>query len=68
VFGAPKTERVHRPRFRKRREARAALFLAPRAPLRDDIEIFYNGQRRHSSIGCRKPQQARIDMTIRPAA
>ena len=59
-FGALKTEMVHRTRFRTRREARAALF--------EYIEIFYNRQRRHSSIGYRTPAQARMDMTIKIAA
>ena len=59
-FGALKTEMVHRTRFRTRREARAALF--------EYIEIFYNRQRRHSSIGYRTPAQARMDMTIKLAA
>lgn len=59
-FGALKTEMVHRTRFRTRREARAALF--------EYIEIFYNRQRRHSSIGYRTPAQARMDMTSKLAA
>ncbi|MEL6218309.1 MAG: IS3 family transposase [Pseudomonadota bacterium] len=59
-FGALKTEMVHRTRFRTRREARAALL--------EYIEIFYNRQRRHSSIGYRTPAQARMDMTIKLAA
>ena len=46
-FGVLKTEMVHRTRFRKRREARAAFF--------EYIEIFYNRQRRHSSVGYRTP-------------
>ncbi|MEO0624716.1 MAG: hypothetical protein AAF183_21300, partial [Pseudomonadota bacterium] len=41
-FGSPKTELVHHTRFQTRTEARRALFHASRAPLRDDIEIFYN--------------------------
>ncbi len=59
-FGALKTEMVHRTRFRTRREARAGLF--------EYIEIFYNRQRRHSSIGYRTPAQARMDMTSKLAA
>lgn len=59
-FGALKTEMVHQARFRTRREARAALF--------EYIEIFYNRQRRHSSIGYRTPAQARMDMTRKMAA
>ena len=41
-------------------EARATLF--------EYIEIFYNRQRCHSSIGYRTPAQARRDMTIAQAA
>lgn len=59
-FGALKTELVHRTRFRTRREAKAALF--------EYIEVFYNRQRRHSSVGYRTPAQARIDMTMANAA
>ncbi len=43
-----------------RREARAALF--------EYIEIFYNRQQRHSSIGYRTPAQARMDITVAQAA
>jgi putative transposase len=59
-FGALKTELVHRTRFRTRREAKAALF--------EYIEVFYNRQRRHSSVGYRTPAQARVDMTMADAA
>lgn len=59
-FGSLKNELVHRTRFRSRREAKAALF--------EYIAIFYNRQRRHSSIGYRTPEQARIDMTAAMAA
>ena len=59
-FGALKTEMVHRSRFRTRREARAALL--------ENIENFYNRQRRYSSIGYRTPAQARMDMTSKLAA
>ena len=53
-FSLLKTEMVHRTKFHTRREAKAALF--------EYIEIFYNRQRRHSSIGYRTPAQARMDM------
>jgi transposase InsO family protein len=53
-FDSLKTELVHRTRFRSRREAKAALF--------EYIAIFYNRRRRHSSIGYRTPEQARVDM------
>jgi transposase InsO family protein len=59
-FGSLKTELVHRTRFATRREARAALF--------EYIEIFYNRQRRHSSIGYRTPEQAKMDITVAQAA
>lgn len=59
-FGSLKTEMVHRAHFRTRREAKAALF--------EYIAIFYNRQRRHSRIGYRTPEQARIDMTRAKAA
>lgn len=42
-FGSLKRELVHRVRFASRQEARAALF--------DWIEVWYNRQRRHSSLG-----------------
>ena len=59
-FGSMKTELIHRIGFKTRREARAALF--------EYIEIFYNRQRRHSTIGYRTPHQARLDMEPKMAA
>lgn len=59
-FGSLKNELVHRTRFATRRQARAALF--------EYIEIFYNRRRRHSSIGYRTPEQARMDFTMAHAA
>ena len=59
-FGSMKGEIKHRTRFATRREAKAALF--------DYIEVFYNHQRRHSSIGYRTPAQARMDITVAKAA
>ena len=59
-FSSLKTEMVHRVHFQTRREARAALF--------EYIEIFYNRQRRHSSIGYRTPAQAKMDMMAKMAA
>ena len=59
-FGSSKTELVHRTQFASRRDAKAALF--------EYIAIFYNRRRRHSSIGYRTPEQARIDMTRAMAA
>uniref|UniRef100_UPI0036F1D8A9 IS3 family transposase n=1 Tax=Parasedimentitalea psychrophila TaxID=2997337 RepID=UPI0036F1D8A9 len=47
-FFAPlKKELVHRQRFRTRAQAKAAIF--------EYIEVFYNRQRRHSSIGYKTP-------------
>ncbi len=59
-FGSLKNELVHRVWFCSRHEARAALF--------EYIAIFYNRHRRHSSIGYRTPEQARIDMNRAMAA
>jgi transposase InsO family protein len=59
-FGSLKTELVHQTHFRTRRDAKAALF--------EYIEVFYNRQRRHSSVGYRTPAQARIDITMAQAA
>lgn len=59
-FSSLKTEMGHRAKFQTRREAKAALF--------EYIEIFYNRQRRHSSIGYRTPAQARMDMMTKMAA
>jgi len=46
-FGTLKTELVYFSRFRTRAEAREAIF--------DYIEIFYNRQRRHSTLGYLSP-------------
>ena len=59
-FGSLKNELVHRVHFKTREEAKAALF--------EYIEIFYNRQRLHSSIGYRTPAQARLDMEVKMAA
>ncbi|MTI00408.1 hypothetical protein E1297_30845 [Roseibium sp. RKSG952] len=59
-FAALKTEMVRRTRFRTRREADATLF--------EYIEIAYNRQRRHSSIGYSTPAQARMGLAITMAA
>ena len=55
VFASLKTEQVHHSRYRTRNEARAALF--------DYLEVFYNRQRLHSSLGYRTPAEARTEMT-----
>ena len=48
-FASLKKELVHDAGFATRAEARAALF--------EYIEVFYNGQRRHSSLGYVSPAQ-----------
>ena len=53
-FASLKKERTHHARFRTREEAKAAVF--------DYIEVFYNRQRLHSSLGYRTPAEARADM------
>ena len=47
LFSSLKTEMVHRTRFLTWQEAKAVLF--------EYIEIFYNHQLCHSSIGYRTP-------------
>jgi putative transposase len=47
-FGALKTEHVHHERFGTRAAAQASLF--------EWIEVFYNRQRRHSSLGYLSPE------------
>ncbi|MBL3584460.1 transposase, partial [Rhodovulum sulfidophilum] len=47
-FGSLKNELVHRTRVRSCRYVKAALF--------EDIAIFYNRKRSHSSIGDRTPE------------
>ncbi len=48
-FGTFKRELVHRTRFATRDQAKAAIF--------DYIEVFYNRQRRHSTIGDLSPAE-----------
>jgi transposase InsO family protein len=48
-FSTLKRELVHRHRFATRDEARAAIF--------EFIEVFYNRQRRHSTIGMVSPAE-----------
>ena len=59
-FGSLKNELVHRTQFRTRDEARRAMF--------DYIEVFYNRQRLHSSIGYITPAQARQKAEAKMAA
>jgi putative transposase len=53
-FASLKKEHVHHVRFRTRAEARAAVF--------EYVEVFYNRQRLHSSLGYRTPAEARAGM------
>ena len=46
-FHSLKVEQVHHDDYRTRDEARSAIF--------DYIEIFYNRQRKHSTIGYQSP-------------
>ena len=46
-FGSLKSELIYRLKFRTRREAKSAIF--------DYIEVFYNRQRIHTSLGFRSP-------------
>jgi putative transposase len=54
-WGKLKTELVHHQRFATLQEARAAIF--------DYIEVFYNRQRLHSSIGYLSPEQFEATLT-----
>ena len=54
LFASLKKEHVHHARFRSRAAARAAVF--------EYIEVFYNRQRLHSSLGYRTPAEARASM------
>lgn len=54
-WGKLKTELVHHQRFATRAQARAAIF--------DYIEVFYNRQRLHSSIGYQSPVQFEARLT-----
>jgi transposase InsO family protein len=56
-FGSLKTELVHRTRFKTREEARRAIF--------EYIEVWYNRQRRHSSLGYITPEKARQNFVSR---
>jgi transposase InsO family protein len=59
-FASLKKELVHRQRFRTRAQAKATIS--------EYIEVFYNRQRRHSSIGYQTPVQAFEDMNWKMAA
>ena len=48
-WGTLKTELVYGERYRSRLEARLSIF--------EYVEVFYNRQRRHSSLGYRSPEQ-----------
>lgn len=46
-FHTLKTELIHHRRYQARQEAKQEIF--------EYIEVFYNRQRRHSTIGCQTP-------------
>ena len=48
-FGTLKTELVHGRRYATRAEARADIF--------EYVEVFYNGERRHSALGYLSPAE-----------
>ena len=48
-FHTLKTEHVHHQRYRTREEARQDIF--------EWIEVFYNRDRRHSTLGYRSPAE-----------
>lgn len=52
-FSTLKRELVHRSRFATRAEAKAAIF--------EFVEVFYNRQRRHSTIGMVSPAEFEKD-------
>lgn len=56
-FATLKKDLVHRTRFTTRQQARAAIF--------EYIEVFYNRQRLHSTLGNKSPMQYRLDNTSR---
>jgi transposase InsO family protein len=58
-FSMLKNEMYHRQRFATRRRARFHVMQY--------IEVFYNRQRLHSSLGYRTPAEARADYDIQAA-
>jgi len=46
-FATLKTELVYREQFKTRQEAKAKIF--------EYVEVFYNRQRRHSTLGNKSP-------------
>lgn len=59
-WGSLKQEMVYQGKFQTREEARAAVF--------EYIEVFYNRQRRHSSLGYVSPVEFERQVKTRPAA
>ncbi|NLN77205.1 MAG: IS3 family transposase, partial [Armatimonadetes bacterium] len=59
-FGTLKKELVHHRRYRTREEARRDIF--------DNIEVFYNRKRLHSSLGYVSPDQYEQMIAIKQAA
>ena len=54
-FATLKKELVHREKYATRREAEASIF--------EYIEVFYNRQRKHSTLGYTSPVGYRINNT-----
>ncbi len=55
-FATLKTELVYREQFKTRKEAKAKIF--------EYIEVFYNRQRRHSSLGNKSPVDFERQQTL----
>jgi len=55
-FATLKTELVYRKQFKTRQEAKAKIF--------EYIEVFYNRQRRHSSLGYKSPVDFERQQTL----
>ncbi len=55
-FATLKTELVYRERFKTRQEAKAKIF--------EYIEVFYNRQRRHSTLGMKSPVDFERQQTL----
>ena len=53
-FGTLKTELVHGERYRTRLEARLSIF--------EYVEVFYNRQRSHSTLGYRGPESMKSSL------
>ncbi len=58
-FSTLKNELIHLRRFKTREEAKQAIF--------DYIEVFYNRQRRHSSLGYLTPHEFKLQFRQKEA-